>query len=84
LLGHRSNDQLRALKGLVARDEDIETPTPVKFLALHEFTTDEVDMKAFISTIDTDWSRRILRCAAKVENPAYYQFVQGYGNQKLF
>jgi hypothetical protein len=69
---------------LAPRDEDIETPTPVKFLALHEFTTDEVDMKAFILTIDTDWSRRILSCAAKAENPAYYQFVQGYGNQKLF
>jgi hypothetical protein len=75
---------MRAAKGLPCRIEDVETPTPVKFLALHEFSTDEVDMKAFISTIDTDWSRRILSGAAKAENPAYYRFVQGYGDGKLF
>lgn len=44
---------MRELRGPPPR-EDVETETPVKFLALHEFTTDEVDMKAFISTIDTD------------------------------
>jgi hypothetical protein len=75
---------MRTAKGLPPREEDVETSTPVKFLALHEFTTDEVDMKAFISTIDTDWSRRILGGAARAENPAYYRFVQGYGDGKLF
>ncbi|PMD32128.1 hypothetical protein L207DRAFT_640428 [Hyaloscypha variabilis F] len=84
LLGHRSNGQLRAARGFPPREEDVETPTPVKFLALHEFTVDEVDMKAFISTIDTDWSKRILGGAARAENPAYYQFKQGYGDGTLF
>jgi hypothetical protein len=75
---------LRAARGFPPREEDVETPTPVKFLALHEFTVDEVDMKAFISTIDTDWSKRILGGAARAENPAYYQFKQGYGDGTLF
>jgi hypothetical protein len=74
---------MRALRGLPPQG-DVENQTQVKFLALHEFTTDEVDMKAFISTIDTDWSRRILGGVARVENPAYYRFEQGYGNGKLF
>jgi hypothetical protein len=75
---------MRAAKGLPPREEDVDTPTPVKFLALHEFTVDEVDMKAFISTIDTDWSRRILGGAARAENPAYYRFIEAYGDGKLF
>jgi hypothetical protein len=75
---------LRAARGFPPREEDVETPTPVKFLALHEFTVDEVDMKAFISTIDTDWSKRILGGAARAENPAYYQFNQGYGDGTSF
>jgi hypothetical protein len=75
---------MRAAGGLPPREEDVDTPMPVKFLALHEFTVDEVDMKAFVSTIDTDWSRRILGDAARAENPAYYRFMQGYGDRKLF
>ena len=84
LLGHRSNGQLRAAKGLPAREEDVDTPTPVKFLALHEFTVDEVEMKAFLSTIDTDWSRKILGGAVRADNPAYYKFEQSYGEGILF
>lgn len=75
---------MRVLRGLSPKETDVDSPTPVKFLALHEFTTDEVDMKAFISTIDTDWSRRILGGAEKAENPVYYHFVQSYGDGKLF
>jgi hypothetical protein len=83
-VGHRSNGQSRAAKSLQPREEDVDTPTPVKFLALHEFTVDEVDMKALGATIDTDWSRRILKGAARAENPAYYRFIEGYGDGKLF
>lgn len=75
---------MRAARGAPPREGDFESPTPVKFLALHEFTTDEVDMKAFIATIDTDWSRKILGGAARAENPAYYQFLEGHGDRKLF
>jgi hypothetical protein len=74
---------MRASRGL-PRETDVESQTPVKFPALHGFTTGEVDMKAFIETIDTDWSRGILGGARRVENPAYYRLVESYGDEKFF
>ena len=52
---------------LPPKETDVDSSTPVKFLALHEFTIDEVDMKAFISTIDIDWFRKILEGATRAE-----------------
>ena len=83
LLYYRTNAQSRQLKGLPPRAEDIAIEEPPSWLAIHEFGTENVDMKALMATADTKWSKRILGDAKKRETPAY-RFVKSYGDEKFF
>jgi hypothetical protein len=71
------------LKGLPPRDADIAIEEPPTWLAIHEFDTEDVDMKALMATTYTEWSKRILGGAKKRETPAY-RFVKSYGDGKFF
>ncbi|KAJ0369442.1 hypothetical protein COL26b_010431 [Colletotrichum chrysophilum] len=53
----RSNAQSRALKGLSTNDEP--PPQPPKWLAVHEFESEEVDLVSLRQLTDTEWTRKI-------------------------
>ena len=83
LLYYRTNAQSRELKGLPARPEDKKIQEPPKFLAIHEFDTEDLDMPALIATADTEWSKRIMGSVARMETPIY-NHVASYGDGKFF
>jgi hypothetical protein len=70
------------LKGLPPRNADIAVENPSKWLALHEFS-DALDEKALKETGTTEWSKKIIAGAKKVETPMF-KHVQSYGDGKFF
>lgn len=71
LLYYRTNAQSRALKGLPAREADLEIAVPPKFIAIHEFSTDVLDQQALAKTAESERSKRMLSDCKKVETNAW-------------
>ena len=71
------------LKGLPPRPEDIAIEEPPTWLAIHEFGTEDVDIKALMATADTEWSKRVLGDAKRRETPVY-RYVESFGDGKFF
>jgi len=83
LLYYRTNAQSRALKGLPARDTDLAMKEPPPYLAIHEFETDSVDMKAVMKTTDTEWAKKIMgRC--KTVDSGFWSLKGSFGDKKFF
>lgn len=77
----RSNAQSRTLKGLPATDEP--PPEPPTWLALHEYETEEVDMKALKELTDTTWTKKIHE-GAKEAIFEVYRLSKAHGENDWF
>lgn len=77
----RSNAQSRALKGLPATDEPL--PEPPTWLALHEFSTDKLDMARLKDATDSEWSERIYK-NLKVADIPIYNIAKAHGKEDWF
>jgi hypothetical protein len=71
------------LKGLPPREEDKEIQVPPTYLAMHEFDTEDLDMKALMATADTEWSKKIMGAVTKLETPVF-KHAKSYGDGKFF
>ncbi|KAG9239976.1 hypothetical protein BJ878DRAFT_529093 [Calycina marina] len=81
---YRTNAQSRALKGLPARAEDIAIKTPPRFFAVHEFDTDDIDIKALMATVETDWSKRIMGNLAEPFEGNFWALKGSFGDKTFF
>jgi len=83
LLYYRTNAQSRQLKGLPPREGDHAIQEPPSWLAIHEFSREDLDFPKLMATAETEISKEILGTATKTETPVY-RFTQSYGDGKFF
>jgi len=83
LLYYRTNAQSRALKGLPPRDADLAIKEPPTFMAIHEFDTESIDMKALMKTTETEWAKKILP-TCKTTDTGMWSLKNSFGDKKFF
>ncbi|KAE9579204.1 Core atranone cluster (CAC) protein 1 [Colletotrichum fructicola] len=77
----RSNAQSRALKGLSTNDEP--PPQPPKWLAVHEFESEEVDLVSLRQLTDTEWTRKI-NSVSKTRVFPVFKIAKAHGSGDWF
>ncbi|KAL2760375.1 hypothetical protein ACRALDRAFT_1078881 [Sodiomyces alcalophilus JCM 7366] len=77
----RSNAQSRVLKGLATTSEP--PPKPPTYLALHEFSTEDVSVEQLKEIGDSPWSRKILSTCKAIETPVF-KIVRTFGEGDFF
>lgn len=81
LLYARSNAQSRALKGGEAAAE--EPPQPPKWLALHEFSDECVDMQTLVTYGSSEWTTKVVGGCEVMRNPIM-KIAKVHGEGTLF
>ncbi len=82
LVFSRSNAQSRALKGLPVTSNEPQ-PDPPKWLALHEFEIDDIDLAALKAHTDTEWTKKIHDNTKTVLHPVY-AIAKTHGKGEFF
>jgi hypothetical protein len=77
----RSNAQSRALKGLST--ETAAPPEPPTYLAMHEFSTETVDMLKLRDATASDWTKKI-HAGSKKRVYNSWRLAKTFGEADLF
>lgn len=77
----RSNAQSRVLKGLATSSEP--PPQPPTYLALHEFSTEDVNIEKLMEVSDSPWSRKITSTCKAFASPVF-RLVKTFGEGDFF